>query len=229
MRLLNVHTLELENFPGDPPPYATISHRWGEVKDEVSFQDILQLQAQPSVKNKPGFAKILGCTEQTKKHGLTYIWIDTCCIDKTDNTELQEAINSMWDWYQDCDRCFVYMNDVRSGQHPDADDSDFSRSQWFRRGWTLQELLAPGKITFFAEDWTRIGKTAHRKVMKRITRITGIPEGVLSDGDTASFSIARRMSWASHRMTTKKEDRAYSLMGIFGITMPIIYGGGENM
>ncbi|KAF8845519.1 HET-domain-containing protein [Paxillus ammoniavirescens] len=229
MRLLNVHTLELENFPGVPPPYATISHRWGEAKDEVSFQDILQHQTPQSVKNKPGFAKILGCSEQTKKHGLNYIWIDTCCIDKTDNTELQEAINSMWDWYQDCDRCFVYMNDVRSGQNPDADDSDFSRSQWFRRGWTLQELLAPAKITFFAEDWSRIGKKAHRRIMKRIGLITGIPEGVLSDGDTTSFSIARKMSWASQRTTTKKEDRAYSLMGVFEITMPIIYGGGENM
>ncbi|KAF9231607.1 heterokaryon incompatibility protein-domain-containing protein [Melanogaster broomeanus] len=229
MRLLNVHTLELEYFPSDPPPYVAISHRWGAEKDEVSFQDMLQLATQPSAKNKPGFTKILGCVMQAKKHSLNYIWIDTCCIDKTNNTELQEAINSMWNWYQDCDRCFVYMNDVRSGQRPDAEDSDFSRSQWFRRGWTLQELLAPGRITFFAEDWERIGKKANQNIMKRITHITGIPEGVLSDGETTSFSVATRMTWASRRSTTKKEDKAYSLMGIFDITLPIIYGGRENV
>ncbi|KAF9230320.1 hypothetical protein BU15DRAFT_91139 [Melanogaster broomeanus] len=190
---------------------------------------MLQLATQPSAKNKPGFTKILGCVMQAKKHSLNYIWIDTCCIDKTNNTELQEAINSMWNWYQDCDRCFVYMNDVRSGQRPDAEDSDFSRSQWFRRGWTLQELLAPGRITFFAEDWERIGKKANQNIMKRITHITGIPEGVLSDGETTSFSVATRMTWASRRSTTKKEDKAYSLMGIFDITLPIIYGGRENV
>ncbi|KAF9229779.1 hypothetical protein BS17DRAFT_39875 [Gyrodon lividus] len=121
------------------------------------------------------------------------------------------------------------MKDVRSGQRPNAADSDFSQSQWFRRGWTLQELLAPGRITFFAEDWKKIGKMANWNIMKRITLITRIPEGVLSDGETASCSVARRMSWASHRVTTRKEDMAYSLMGIFGITMPIIYGGRENM
>ncbi|KAF9229778.1 HET-domain-containing protein [Gyrodon lividus] len=229
MRLLNVHTLELENFPGDPPPYATLSHQWGKAEDEVSFQAILQLPTQPSVRNKTGFAKILGCSEQAKKHGLDYIWIDTCCIDKANSTELQEAINSMWHWYRACARCFVYMKDVRSGQRPHADGSDFSQSQWFRRGWTLQELLAPGKITFFAEDWERIGKMANRNIMTRITLITGIPEGVLSDGEPHSFSVARRMFWAARRETTKQEDMAYSLMGIFGITMPIIYGGGENM
>ncbi|KAF9234937.1 hypothetical protein BU15DRAFT_65240 [Melanogaster broomeanus] len=139
---------------------------------------------QPSAKNKPGFAKILGCVMQAKKHSLNYIWMDTCCIDKTNNTELQEAINSMWNWYQDCD----------SGQRPDADDSDFSRSQWFRRGWTLQELLAPGRITFFAEDWERIGKKANQNIYEAY--------------------------YSHHWSTTKKEDKAYSLMGIFDITLP---------
>jgi hypothetical protein len=231
MRLLNVYSLDLEVFPSAsaPPPYVAISHRWGKEEDEVSFQDILQLATQPSVKNKPGFAKILGAVTQAKKHTLDYIWIDTCCIDKTNNVELQEAINSMWTWYQECDRCFVYMNDVPSDQPPDAADSHFSRSQWFTRGWTLPELLAPGKITFFGEDWEKIGKKANRNIMKRIILITGIPEEVLSDGETTSFSVATRMTWASRRATTKKEDKAYSLMGIFDITMPIIYGGRENM
>ncbi|KAF9231605.1 heterokaryon incompatibility protein-domain-containing protein [Melanogaster broomeanus] len=199
MRLLNAHTLELEYFPSDPPPYVAISHRWGAEKDEVSFQDMLQLVTQPSAKNKPGFAKILGCVMQAKKHSLNYIWIDTCCIDKTNNTELQEAINSMWSWYQDCDRCFVYMNDL------------------------------PEESRSFAKDWERIGKKANRNIMKGITHITGIPEGVLSDGETTSFSVATRMTWASSRSTTKKEDKAYSLMGIFDITLPIIYGGRENV
>ncbi|KAF9234938.1 hypothetical protein BU15DRAFT_78487 [Melanogaster broomeanus] len=192
--------------------------------------DMLRHPTPPSVKKKPGFAKILGCVMQAEKHGLDYIWIDTCCIDKANSTELQEAINSMWKWYHGCARCYVYMNDVQSGQCPDADDSDFSRSQWFRRGWTLQELLAPAKVTFFAKDWEKIGKKANQNIVKRITHITGIPKGVLSeDGETTSFSVATRMTWASRRSTTKEEDKAYSLMGIFGITFPIIYGGRENV
>ncbi|KIJ60162.1 hypothetical protein HYDPIDRAFT_32581 [Hydnomerulius pinastri MD-312] len=230
MHLLNVHTLALESFSRDPPPYACLSHRWGRPEDEVSFRDIKRLHIQPDVQRKPGFTKILRCKLQAIKHGLDYIWIDTCCIDQSINTELHEAINSMWQWYQDCDRCFVYMNDVRSDQPPNADDSDFARSQWFRRGWTLQELLAPLNVTFFARDWKKIGKKAHQALVGRMSRITGIPANVLSvDGPRPeSFSVARRMFWASQRETTRKEDMAYSLMGIMGVTMPIIYGGSEN-
>ncbi|KIJ58788.1 hypothetical protein HYDPIDRAFT_58376, partial [Hydnomerulius pinastri MD-312] len=99
MHLLNVHTLELETFSSDPPEYASLSHRWGRPEDEVSFHDIKHLPTQPDAKRKPGFAKILGCREQATKHGLNYIWIDTCCIDQSNNTELHEAINSMWQWY----------------------------------------------------------------------------------------------------------------------------------
>ncbi|KAH7884123.1 heterokaryon incompatibility protein-domain-containing protein, partial [Phlebopus sp. FC_14] len=228
MHLLNVHTLALETFSSDIPPYVALSHRWGNREDEVFYQDIMQLSVRRDIVKKPGFAKILGCCNEAAKNRLSYVWVDTCCINQMNSVEVQEAINSMWQWYLECNRCFVYLSDVRSDQVLDANDSDFARSQWFKRGWTLQELLAPAKVIFFAADWKKIGRKGHPRVTNRISLVTGIPEQVLLDGDISSLSVARRLFWASKRETTRREDRAYSLMGLFDITMPIIYGGLDN-
>ncbi|KAF9226207.1 phosphatases II [Gyrodon lividus] len=222
MRLLNVRTKKLESFPHDPLPYAILSHLWGDDDDEVGFHDI----AKPDAPRKKGYKKIEGCCTQALQDGLPYIWIDTCCIDRDSSAELSEAINSMYRWYQRSYVCYVYLDDVRNVEDPDRDDSAFSRSRWFLRGWTLQELIAPKSLFFFTKDWRLIGN--RESLMHRIERITGIDSMVLRSREMRDVSIAQRMFWAAKRETTRAEDRTYSLLGLFRISMPAIYGEEEN-
>ncbi|CZR63854.1 uncharacterized protein PAC_13751 [Phialocephala subalpina] len=159
MRLINVNTYETQEFIGtNIPPYAILSHTWG--SEEVSFQD---WQDTSRRSQKAGFAKIQGACDQAREDGLEYVWVDTNCIDKTSSAELSEAINSMFAWYRDATQCYVYLADVpdtaatlNSDRGLDEDDL-FCRSKWFKRGWTLQELLAPEVIVFFSQDWKSIG------------------------------------------------------------------------
>ena len=138
MRLINSKSLEMEEFfDHNIPHYATLSHTWG--KEEVTFQD---MQGR-GTRKKGGFSKILGCCEQAKQDGLEWVWIDTCCIDKSSSAELTEAINSMFKWYQRAVVCFVFLKDL------DPETDSLENCNWFRRGWTLQELITPRHIRFF--------------------------------------------------------------------------------
>lgn len=217
MRLLKTDTIELQTFEyGDTPPYAILSHRWG--KDEVTYQD-LEIGSE-AAQRKEGFQKVRQCCAKAKADGFDYAWVDTACIDKSSSSELSEAINSMFNWYHQAERCYAHLADVPS-------KSTFKESEWFTRGWTLQELLAPSDIHFLDENWTYIGTKITRQ--QDISDCTGIPVNILcGDDDLDTASIAQRMSWASKRRTQRLEDRAYSLMGIFGIHMPLIYGEGEQ-
>lgn len=166
---------------------------------------------------------------------MEYIWIDTCCIDKRSSSELLEAISSMWDWYHKATICFAYLSDVPDGDDCMKEDSAFSRSRWFTRGWTLQELIAPPVVRFYNASWRLIGKKSeldddHRFTAK-ISRITGISWDVLKYVSVAKrCSVAEKMSWAAERETTRPEDIAYSLLGIFGLNgaMTAIYGEGSR-
>lgn len=176
--------------------------------------------------SKPGFDKLRGAAQQALKDGYDFVWVDTCCIDKSSSAELSEAINSMFKWYGASEVCYAYLIDV-----PDTTDvsecSAFIRSQWWKRGWTLQELLAPSKLTFFTRRWKIVG---HKQSLgTTIADITGIDIEVFGERMTLdSFSIAQRMSWASGRTTTRPEDLAYCLMGLFDVNMPVLYGEGEK-
>lgn len=217
MRLLKTDTIEIQTFEyGDVPPYAILSHRWS--KDELTYQD---LEAGTKTADwKEGFKKVRQCCSKAKADGFDYVWIDTCCIDKTSSAELSEAINSMFLWYHQAERCYAHLADVPS-------KSTFKESEWFTRGWTLQELLAPSDIYFIDENWHDIG--TKRSQQQNISECTGIPINILcGDDDLDTASIAQRMSWASKRRTQRLEDRAYCLMGLFGIHMPLIYGEGEQ-
>jgi ankyrin repeat protein len=200
----------------DVPPYAILSHTWGADAAEVTFEDLMN----GTGKDKLGYKKIWFCAEQTNLDGLQYFWIDTCCIDKRSSTELSEAINSMYRWYQDAIVCYAYLADVPS-------KTELPGSRWFSRGWTLQELLAPSEVIFFDEEWKNLG--TRTTIQKSVSSCTGIPEGILTGSDDlGKASIAQRMSWAARRETKRLEDRAYCLMGIFGINMPLLYGEGER-
>lgn len=220
MRLLNVKSKALETFDVGIPPYAIVSHCWEQ--EEITYQDIcLPLGA----KHKAGLAKIDGACNMAMDHGIDWMWIDTCCIDKTSSAELSEAINSMYRWYEDAAVCYAYLSDIPFTDPIDLDI--FSRSRWFTRGWTLQELIAPAKVIFVSKEWKAMAEKTD--LVDIINKITGIPESILSKtAEPAEFSVAARMSWASNRETTRTEDEAYSLIGLFGIHMPLIYGEKEK-
>lgn len=202
------------------PPYAILSHTWG--SEEVTLQDFQR----PEARNKAGFSKIMRCCEQAKKDGFGWAWVDTCCIDKSSSAELSEAINSMYRWYQNSNVCYVLLEDVPP-LAPSFPEEEFKRARWFKRGWCLQELIAPLVIEFYASDWTEIG--TKWSLHGPIEEATGIPSDVLLNKSRLDLlPIAQKMSWASERETTRREDEAYCLLGIFGISMPLLYGEGER-
>ncbi|KAL8424235.1 hypothetical protein RB596_004181 [Gaeumannomyces avenae] len=225
MYLINVETKKLERFGGAKiPKYAILSHTWGEASEELTFTDISKGNV-----NKPGVGadKFHGCCRLATGRGVKYVWIDTCCINKGDGEELREAINSMFRWYRDAEVCLVFLADVRPGDDPRRPQSKFSCSRWFTRGWTLQELLAPSCLVFYGSGWDRLGTKAD--FCSEIERITSIPRRVLNgDAKVQDTSVAQRMSWAASRNTTREEDLAYCLLGIFDVVLPMLYGPREQ-
>ncbi|KAF7533283.1 hypothetical protein G7054_g7211 [Neopestalotiopsis clavispora] len=260
MRLINSHSLELEEFV-DAPPYAILSHTWGE--EEVTFQqyrnwhgalsrylaegeglsrdqgitpaDIalfdrikhgqsLMTCENPQQQQQQGILKILRCVERARSERHDHVWVDTCCIDKTSSAELQEAINSMFAWYEDADICYAYLSDIDKRIHG---HDDLSKSRWFSRGWTLQELLAPANVLFLDTNWVTLGSKS--RLSRILEKTTGIDYAYLTHGaNPREASIATRMSWAANRETTRQEDKAYCLLGIFDIHMPMLYGEGNR-
>jgi hypothetical protein len=244
MRLINTQTIELEDFTDKPksrPDYAILSHTWG--SDEVLFADMVNGTA----RQKTSFTKLQYTCTQAQKDGYVYAWVDTCCIDKSSSAELSEAINSMFEWYRDSKVCYSYLEDVTAEdmanlQFPDEDhltpneerdfhQTPFARSRWFTRGWTLQELIGPTNVEFYGRDWSYLGSSG--ELLEAIVLITGIDPAMLSsDASIKSkylqgFSVAEKISWAAKRQTTRIEDEAYSLMGIFSVNMPLLYGEGS--
>jgi tetratricopeptide (TPR) repeat protein len=233
MRLLEIQhdgALRLtKDLHGDDsvPAYAILSHTWHE--DEVTFDDLKH----ETGTHKAGYEKICFSAQQAQHDGLRYFWVDTCCINKADAVELQDAINSMFRWYRDAAKCYVFLSDVPGpGQELIATtgvpawEQAFRSSRWFTRGWTLQEMLAPRHVSFFSRDWKHLGD--RRQLGHCIQEITGIPIAAISGASLDNFSVDEKLSWSSRRQTTRKEDRAYSLLGIFNVFMSLIYGEGEE-
>ena len=191
------------------PPCAILSHTWGVDTEEVTFKDL----ADGTRKDKVGYDKIVFCAEQARRDGLRYFWVDTCCIDKSNNIELQEAINSMFRWYRDAAQCYVYLSDVsitsceQLGEHQRPWESAFAASRWFTRGWTLQELLAPASVKFFT--WERALLGDKRALEQQIHKITGIPLLALQETPLSHFGADERLAWAETRNTAREEDQAY--------------------
>ena len=231
MRLLRCDiggAVSLTEFPdSSPPPYAILSHTWGH--EEVTFKDMID----GTGTNKLGYDKIRFCEEQASRDGLQYIWVDTCCIDKTSSAELQEAINRMFQWYQRATKCYAYLLDVSAKEKNSSAvsaryswEASFRDSRWFTRGWTLQELIAPASVEFFSADRVRLGDRI--SLEKQISDITAIPIDALQGRSLSEFSIDERLAWMEGRNTTVQEDKAYSLFGIFDVQMPLLYGEGKD-
>jgi Heterokaryon incompatibility protein (HET) len=244
MRLINTETLELhEFFDAAVPRHAILSHTWG--PEEVTFQDWLYARHQnpprwgwvyieeevDKVKAKLGYIKIANACRQASTDHLSWIWVDTNCIDKTSSAELSEAINSMYRWYEKAEVCYTFLADVPPSSPEECAEprSKFRCSRWFTRGWTLQELIAPLQLFFFSDSWTPICEK--REIASTIQDITNIPCGIITEPRHLSCghaSIAEIMSWASTRTTARTEDMAYCLMGLLGVNMPLLYGEGRD-
>ncbi|KAH7309735.1 heterokaryon incompatibility protein-domain-containing protein [Stachybotrys elegans] len=214
------------------PRYAILSHTWEE--EEVQFQD---MQGDLSkIENLKGYRKIQGSCRRAKEDGFDWIWIDTCCIDKTSSAELSEAINSMFKWYRNSATCYVYLSDAPSTRHAvfvAANDEEEDEEQglrylarWYSRGWTLQELIAPSSVHFFDRRWRYIG--TREDFIHDISRGTGIDIYALRGGDLSRMTVARRLTWLNKRQTTRVEDMAYCMLRIFDINMPLLYGEGTR-
>ncbi|KAL2673694.1 hypothetical protein Neosp_012137 [[Neocosmospora] mangrovei] len=235
-----MHLLSWDTLPGDAKQikirlqrdtivsdYAILSHRWGKPEDEVSYEDMLA----GGYEHKKGYAKLLGCCRQARKDGLRHVWVDTCCINKSSSAELSEAITSMFAYYERAKVCYAILDDVpaRRSAEDKVDPSSFSHSAWFTRGWTLQELIAPTNLKFFDASWSFLGYKTDKWLLPIIEQVTGVDSIVLNiPATTKVMSIAKKMSWAARRETTRVEDMAYSLMGIFGVYMPPLYGEGTH-
>lgn len=222
MRLINTRTLELEQFGNAGlPSYAILSHRWEE--EEVLFDDMTA--AVSKVHLKHGYAKIAAFCSEAGSQGFGYGWVDTCCIDKTSSAELSEAINSMYKWYSESSKCHAYLSDVTKLRTESTFREDFCSSRWFTRGWTLQELLAPESLVFYNRDWNKLG--SKWELQEFATAVTKIDRYHLLLRPTEA-SVAQKMSWASERQTTRTQDIAYSLVGLFDVNIPLLYGEGMN-
>ncbi|KAH8878509.1 HET-domain-containing protein [Thozetella sp. PMI_491] len=229
------------------PRYAILSHRWG--SEEVSLQELNN----GTGLDKGGYHKIRFCCKQASRDGLSHFWVDTCCIDKTNSVELQTAINSMFRWYRDADKCYVYLDDVSCptaqpealGSLPPAKrrrintansydtqlkefpwQAEFRQSLWFTRGWTLQELLAPALVEFYSRGGTLLGTKS--SLEQSIRDVTRIPVKALRNNCLSDFSVSDRFFWMDHRKTMREEDKAYALLGILDVQIPLIYGEGRE-
>ncbi|KIW10920.1 hypothetical protein PV08_10219 [Exophiala spinifera] len=207
--------------------YAILSHTWGDEGQEVTFEDM----DKGSGRDKAGYEKLRFCGEQARLDGLEYFWVDTCCINKKDMAELSHAIRSMFRWYRNAARCYVYLSDVSTNKRRRGDrgtretwEHAFRESKWFTRGWTLQELLAPSSVEFFSQQRKRLGDK--KSMAQQIHEITGIPKSAFQGAPLTRFKRKERFSWMNHRQTKLEEDKAYSLLGVFDVDMHLRYGEG---
>jgi hypothetical protein len=209
------------------PPYAILSHTWTN-SEEVTYNEMTTGNG----KSKIGYDKIRFCMDRAVVDKIEHCWVDTCCIDKSSQQELQTAINSMFRYYQRASKCYVYLSDVEVSKRvsdaqafPISLAQAFRHSKWFTRGWTLQELLAPDSVEFFSKDGQLLGSRI--SLERDIQEITNLPSAVLRGQRLSEFGIEERLGWAANRVTTLREDKVYCLLGIFGVYLPLIYGEGE--
>ncbi|KAI6004437.1 heterokaryon incompatibility protein-domain-containing protein [Pisolithus orientalis] len=224
--------------PGDEATkYAIVSHRWIEGA-EVDYQEMTKLAEmkeakQNEIRERLGYKKIIRSCEQALRDGYKYLWIDTCCINKPDISELSRSIKSMYRWYKNSSVCYAYLHDITDLSFPTASsEKRYPDSKgwpvWFSRGWTLQEMIAPVDVWFFNKDWKALGDK--RTLAPTLSRITRVPQHILTDRFSPNNRpcAAQIMSWAADRTTGEVEDKAYSLFGLLGVNIPVMYGEGKE-
>ncbi|KZZ93871.1 Heterokaryon incompatibility [Moelleriella libera RCEF 2490] len=227
MHLINIESLEIvEYLDTQAPRYTILSHTWGE--EEISLPEFVGQDATW----KKGWAKVRAFSdvvaerEENQPDPIEHIWVDTCCIDKSSSAELSEAVNSMFRWYREASQCYAYLSDVEYTTDEWILQRRIGNSRWLKRGWTLQELLAPRSVSFFDKTWRFLG--TREELASTISLATTIPISVVRTGNFDRASVAQKFSWAALRITTRPEDVAYCLLGMFGVNMPLLYGEGRK-
>ncbi|THV01249.1 HET-domain-containing protein [Dendrothele bispora CBS 962.96] len=228
-RMINTYSLKLKDFEDGVsiPHYAILSHTWG--AEEIGYHDFDQLFFEDSenwsvfvegvemyeqhqgTKAKPAYHKIVEACIKALSDGVEYLWVDTCCIDQEDQTDVHRNVKNMYSYYRNSRICYAYLVDM-------GHQSSFGQSRWFTRGWTLQELLAPPEVIFFDSNWGYIG--SRTVLCAEISGVTGIPEDIVR-GSTSfrDVDVQERMSWSVLRKTSRSVDRAYCLFGILGVSI----------
>ncbi|KAG1875820.1 hypothetical protein F4604DRAFT_1581727, partial [Suillus subluteus] len=219
--------------------YAVLSHRWLPDNQEPLYH---QVSKEPKeVADGPGWKKLERfCHTAKVVHNCEFAWSDTCCIDKPSSSELEESIRSMFRWYRNSHVCIAFLSetaDLAALQLQETGKSgEKAVDAWFERGWTLQELIAPLQIKFYGANWKPLiqGSTNDRNnrdskvIMEKISTLTDIHMDDLESFTPGIDRVPEKMLWASRRRTTRIEDRAYSLVGIFDISIMIVYGEGKR-
>ncbi|KAF4997486.1 hypothetical protein FGRMN_3850 [Fusarium graminum] len=224
MRLINVNTGELNEFSSTHRlEYATLSHTWEQ--REITYQEWLgsRLHAPNAAK------KVLeACRVAKDSLKVQLLWADTCCINKSNRREVDQAVNSMFAWYRNSTVCLAYLSDIPTANTNASKllSSQLRRSRWFTRGWTLVELLAPRQLIFYAADWSVLGRRED-SLVELISQVTGIDAAYLSgQKDPWQAPVSEKMSWLSNRKTRLVEDRAYCMFGLLDVEMHLDYGEG---
>ncbi|THU97859.1 hypothetical protein K435DRAFT_661938, partial [Dendrothele bispora CBS 962.96] len=218
-RLVEAQSLTIVEFGEDDivPPYAILSHRWLDGEEVVLSE--LSNNIGEETKLKSGYRKIDAACRLVIKSGLRYLWVDTCCMDHDDPDDVTLNIKQMYIYYANAEICYAYLWDVHGWQ--------FHESDWFYRGWTLQELLAPREVVFFDKDWTRVGCKHELSIRDKVSPVTMIPLDVLcGQKPIRDVEPIERMTWAIDRATSKEEDQAYCLLGLLGVSMEPRYREG---
>ena len=231
MRLLNTSTYELHDYGEAVPEYAILSHRWQ--PPEISFESLNAAELRDPSRQTPQLDKIRKACAKARERmpPLDWLWMDTCCIDKKNAVEETKSINSMFEWYYRATVCYAYLLDVDKSipsrqifesQNPKRHQQ---KSEWFERGWTLQELLAPQNMEFYDRNWKFMG--TKKELSGALQSVTGI-DGKYLAGQISfkTASVATRMSWMAGRTTTVVEDIAYSMIGLLNVNLTLQYGEG---
>ncbi|KAG0701294.1 hypothetical protein DFH29DRAFT_852779 [Suillus ampliporus] len=203
--------------------WVMLSHKW-ESKEplmhDIHDKVVYDLDPGGTVVKLQTFCKV------TRDAGHRRAWSDTCCTDQNNNVELQRSVNSMFVWYRNSALTIVYLSDVP----PSSKSGALADSTWNTRGWTIQEFLAPNVVLFYQVDWNPYlndSSPDHKEsvaIMQELKDATCIDAQALVAFRPGMRGARQKLQWASTRVTTLQEDIAYSLFGIFGIHLPVIYG-----
>ncbi|KAF9472078.1 hypothetical protein BDN70DRAFT_763404, partial [Pholiota conissans] len=203
--------------------YAIFSHKWlrgmpGEITYDLWNKGSLDPET-------AGYQKLASfCRTAWEEYGITLAWMDTVCINKDSSSELDESIRSMYAWYERASICIVHLSETQT-------ITQIPHDSWFTRGWTLQELIAPKILNFYSSDWRRLTQYGNNDkqnnvVLSFIKQATTMSSWEVTSTSKHHVPLSRKMQWAASREVTREEDRAYSLMGIFDVSISTAYGEG---
>lgn len=210
--------------------YVMFSHKWEETCNEPSFQDVLGKSVYHDLERSPTNEKLRKFCEIVRETGYRWAWSDTCCIDRTNSFMLNKAIVSMYRWYKESALTLALLSSIV----PPSKRGDLRDSIWMTRAWTLQELLAPRAIRFYDSEWKLYLNDPHHDhrvspiINAELAAAVSVTSKTISAFHPGDLGVREKLRLASTRSSTKEEDIAYSLFGIFASDLQPNYGEGKD-